>query len=73
MGVVDDAILVLRPGSLLDVWVEVVVPPLPALLPNPSLQVLRDQGPPVAKMLFILILGIRCSINLAKVRVEAPI
>ena len=34
---------------LLDVGVEVVVPPLPALLPDPALEVLRYQGPPVAK------------------------
>lgn len=42
---VDDVILLVGPGTLLDGRVQVVMPSLPALLPDAPLQVLGDQGP----------------------------
>ena len=55
----DLPVLFLRPGALVDIWVEMVVPPLsrrrssgensseqvPALLPDPAGQTLSDEGP----------------------------
>ena len=41
----DGPILVRAPGLLTDVRVEVIVPSLSALLPDPAGQVARDQGP----------------------------
>lgn len=48
---IDDAVLVLGPGALLNGRVEMVVPSLPTLLPDPTLQVLGDQGPPLGAVL----------------------
>lgn len=45
MCLVDDVILLVGPGTLLDGRVQVVMPSLPALLPDAPLQVLGDQGP----------------------------
>lgn len=45
VGLADDAVLLLRPAGLLHLGVEVVVPALPALLPQPALQVLGDERP----------------------------
>lgn len=42
VGLIDDSVLFLSPRRLLDFWVEVIVPSLTALLPNPSLEVLGD-------------------------------
>lgn len=42
---VDDTVLLIRPGSLLDLGVEVIVPTLAALLADAALEVARDQGP----------------------------
>lgn len=42
VGLVDDSVLLLSPRRLLDLRVEVIVPSLTALLPNPSLEVLGD-------------------------------
>lgn len=42
VGLIDDSVLFLSPRRLLYFWVEVVVPSLTALLPNPSLEVLGD-------------------------------
>lgn len=41
----DNLILFPRPVSVLDGWVQVVVPALPALLPQPTLKVACHQGP----------------------------
>lgn len=43
--VVDDAVLLLRPGGLLHIRVEVVVPALSALFANAPLQVLGNDRP----------------------------
>jgi hypothetical protein len=43
--------LVGHPLDLEDAGVEVVVPPLPALLPQPSLHELRDERPPLRSVL----------------------
>lgn len=48
---VDDVVLLVRPGTLLDGRVQVVMPSLPALLPDAALQVLRDQGPSLGTVL----------------------
>ena len=48
---VNDPVFFLSPGRLLDLRVEVVVPALAALLPDPPLQVLGDQGPPLGAVL----------------------
>lgn len=45
VGLIDDSVLFLSPRRLLDFWVEVIVPSLTALLPNPSLEVLGDYRP----------------------------
>lgn len=45
MSLVDDEIFVWGPGRLLDVWIEVVVPALSALLPETALQVLGHHRP----------------------------
>lgn len=45
VGLIDDSVLFLSPRRLLYFWVEVVVPSLTALLPNPSLEVLSDYWP----------------------------
>lgn len=45
VGLTDDAVLLLRPAGLLYLGVEVVMPALTALLPQPALQVLGDQRP----------------------------
>lgn len=42
VGLVDDSVFFLSPRRLLDLRVEVIVPSLTALLPNPSLEVLGD-------------------------------
>jgi hypothetical protein len=42
---VEDPLLVATPLDLLDLGVQVVVPPLSALLPDPARQVLSDLGP----------------------------
>ena len=49
--VVDNSILLVRPGRLLDVRVQVVVPALPTLLPDPTLQLLGDQSPTLGSVL----------------------
>lgn len=51
MCLVDDVVLLVRPGTLLDGRVQVVMPSLPALLPDAALQVLRDQGPSLGTVL----------------------
>lgn len=43
----DDEVLQLRPGALVDVGVQVVVPPLSALLAHTTREALRDGGPPL--------------------------
>jgi len=45
LGFEDDAILLVAPGGLLDVWVEVVVPPLTTVLPNAAWQEGSTFGP----------------------------
>lgn len=45
VGLPDDAVLLLGPAGLLHLGIEVVVPALTALLPQPALQVLGDQRP----------------------------
>lgn len=45
MRLVDYSVFLLRPGSLLNLWVQVVVPALAALLPIPGVQVFGDQRP----------------------------
>lgn len=45
VGLTDDAVLLLSPAGLLHLGVEVVVPALTALLPQPALQVLGNQCP----------------------------
>ena len=49
--VVDHSVLLVCPSSLLDVRVQVVVPSLPALLPDPTLQLLRNQSPTLRSIL----------------------
>ena len=51
VGIVDDSVFLLGPSSLLYFWVEVVVPPLTALLADPTLQVFGDQGPTLGAIL----------------------
>ena len=38
-------LLLFAPAALLDLGIKMIVPPLPALLPNPHRQILRDHGP----------------------------
>lgn len=45
VSLVDDEIFLWSPGRLLDVWIEVVVPALSALLPKTALQVLGHHRP----------------------------
>lgn len=45
VGLPDDAVLLLGPAGLLHLGIEVVVPALTALLPQPALQVLGNQCP----------------------------
>lgn len=45
MGLDYGPVLFVSPSLLLDVWVEVVVPPLSALLADPARQMLGDVGP----------------------------
>lgn len=42
VGLIDYSILFLGPRRLLHLWVEVVMPPLTALLSDPSLEVLSN-------------------------------
>ena len=49
--IVDHPIFLVRPRRLLDVRVQVVVPPLSALLPNPPLQLLCNQSPTLRPVL----------------------
>lgn len=51
VGLVDDAVLLLRPRGLLHLGVEVVVPPLAALLADSALEVLGDHGPALGAVL----------------------
>ena len=44
-GLVDDEVLLFGPGALLDLGVQVVVPALATLLPQPALQLLSDHTP----------------------------
>ena len=52
MGLHDDLVLMSGPAVLADVGVEVVVPPLPALLPDAARQLLRDVAPVLGPTLF---------------------
>jgi len=52
MGLDDDAILLLTPFLLDDLGVEVVVPSLAALLPDPARKVLRYKTPIFRTKLF---------------------
>lgn len=45
MGLTDYSIFLLGPAGLFHLRVEVIVPALPALLPQPALQVLGNQRP----------------------------
>lgn len=51
MGLVDDEVLLLGPGGLLDLGVEVVVPTFAALLADAALQVLGDHRPALRAIL----------------------
>lgn len=51
MRLVDDAVLLLGPGRLLHLRVEVVVPALAALLADAALQVLGDHRPALGAVL----------------------
>ena len=64
--VVDDPVLLVSPGRLLDLRIEMIVPSLPTLLPDPPLQMLRYQSPSLRPVLsykfynfFILLFGPR--------------
>jgi hypothetical protein len=48
----EDPLLVQHPFDLQDGGVQVVVPPLSALLPQASLDELGDEGPPLWAVLF---------------------
>ena len=48
---VYEPVLFLGPGRLFYLWVQVVVPPLPALLPGPAFQMLGDEGPSLGAIL----------------------
>lgn len=52
MGLKNDAILLLCPRGFLHLRVKVVVPTLPALLPQPPFQVLGYQGPLLGAIFF---------------------
>lgn len=52
VGLTDNAVLLLSPAGLLYLGVEMVVPALTALLPQPALQVLGDQRPLLCAVLF---------------------
>ena len=47
VGVEDDSVLLVGPGSFLDLWVEVIVPTFPTLLSNPPLQMFSNKCPPL--------------------------
>lgn len=51
VGLVDDSVLLLGPRGLLDLWIQVVVPALAALLADASLQVLGDHRPALGSVL----------------------
>lgn len=51
MCLVDDPVLLLGPGGLLHLWVQVVVPALAALLADTTLQVLGDHRPALGAVL----------------------
>ena len=51
VSVVDDPVLLVSPGGFLDLWVEMVVPSLAALLPDSSLQVFGNQSPSLRPVL----------------------
>ena len=51
MGLVDDPVLLLGPGALLHLGVQVVVPALPALLADAALEVLGDHRPALRPVL----------------------
>ena len=51
VSVVDDSVLLVGPGGLLDLRVEMVVPPLSTLLTNPSFQVFGNQSPSLRPVL----------------------
>ena len=52
MHEVQYPLFLLAPADLLDLWVQMVVPPLSALLPNSSRQVFSDQRPFLRAILF---------------------
>jgi len=45
VGFEDDEVFFIGPGTLFDQWVELVVPALTTLFPQPSFQLPCDQGP----------------------------
>lgn len=51
MCLVDDPVLLLGPGCLLHLWVQVVVPAFAALLADTTLQVLGDHRPALGAVL----------------------
>lgn len=51
MCLVDDPVLLLGPGGLLHLWVQVVVPAFAALLADATLQVLGDHRPALGAVL----------------------
>lgn len=51
VGLIYDSILFLSPRRLLHLWVEVIVPPFTALLPNSSLEVLCNHRPALGAIL----------------------
>lgn len=51
VSLVDNSVLLLGPRGLLDLWVQVVVPALTALLADASLQVLGDHRPALGSVL----------------------
>ena len=51
VGQEQNPLFMRHPIHLKDTWVEVVVPPLPALLAQPSLHELGNEGPPLRSVL----------------------
>jgi hypothetical protein len=41
----EGAVFLLCPFTFVDVWIQVIVPTLPALFPQPSLELPRNKGP----------------------------
>lgn len=70
VGLVDDAVLLLGPRGLLHLGVQVVVPPLAALLADSALEVLGDHGPALGAVLVDQINDLRETTALNEMRKE---